>query len=240
MLIALAFSIAPSFAFDMTKYYPLRPGSIWIFERGHSLVGSKTHTFSVYTGIQVLSGDGTGESIYWYSGPEGVLGVGLQFGIEMIDLGNTPLKLADADMDFGIPIVTTIPAETIPGEDAITFTVTLVAQETVIVPAGQFEDTLVLQIRIDDDPTSHYVEKVWLAEGIGPVKYERVSESPPNHEGCLFTCRCFDYSGDDPVVDQRVISLDSLLGPPLVDTNNDGRVGMEEVVYILQTLANSR
>jgi len=239
MFIGCVHCATPLLAFDMTKYYPLKPGTVWIFDRDHSVVGSKTHAFNYYTGIQILSGDGTGEYIYYYSGPEGILGVGLQFGDTFIDLEDTPLKLASADMSINEEIVTIIPAGRI-DNDPITFTVMLVDQETITVPAGQFVDTLVLQIRIDDSPATHYIEKVWLAEGVGPVKYERVSESPFNHEGCLYTCRSFDYEPDPPVVDQRIISLESLLGPPLIDTNNDGIAGMEEVIYILQTMSNSR
>jgi len=242
MLIGFVASVTPSLAFDMTKYWPVKAGTVWIYDRDLFIMGSKTHTFTNYTGTQLINGSGfcdvvCGTYFYFYSGPEGLLGVGLNFGDQTIDLLDTPLKFASADMSINDVIITTIPAGRI--DDApITFTVTLVGQETVTVPAGQFYNTLVLQIRVDDSPVTHYIERLWLAEGIGPVKLQRVSESPLNHEGCLFSCGSFDF--DTETVVQREISLESVLGPPLVDTNNDGRIGMEEAIYILQTMSNNR
>jgi hypothetical protein len=242
LCIGVMVGVSPSLAFDMTKYWPVKAGTVWIFDRDHFIVGSKTNTFTYFTGTQLINGSSfcdtvCGTYFYFYGGSEGLLGVGLHFADQTIDLLDTPLKFASAEMSINDVVITTIPAGRI-DDDQITFTVTLVGQETVTVPAGQFNNALVLQIRVDDSATTYYTEKLWLAEGIGPVKIQRVSESPLNHEGCLFSCGSFNF--DSKTVVQREISLEFLLGPPLVDTNNDGRVGMEEAIYILQTMANIR
>jgi hypothetical protein len=241
MLTGFVVSVTPSLGFDMKKYWPVRSGTVWIYDRDLFIMGSKRHAFSIFTGTQLIMESSfcdpvCGSHPYFYSGPEGLLIVGLKSGDQTTDLLDTPAKFASADMSINDVIITIIPAGRI-DDDQITITVTLVGQETVTVPVGQFDNTLVLQIRVDDSPATHYIEKVWLAENIGPVKLQRVSESPLNHEGCLFTCNSFDNDGKIVV---REFNLESLLGPPLVDINNDGRVGMEEAIYILQTITNIR
>ncbi|MDY6990415.1 MAG: hypothetical protein SWQ30_20430 [Thermodesulfobacteriota bacterium] len=229
-------------AFDMTEYWPIRPGTVWMLDHEIFILSAKTHQFGPFEGKQLVMVssycfDTCGEHAYLYSGPEGLLGVGLYEGGRMIDLSATPLKIAEKEMIIGQTVVSNIPAGVIDDEDPIKFTVTLVAQESVTVPAGTFNDTLVLRLRIDDDPESHYVEKLWLAKNVGPVRIERVSEFPPNHEGCFFTCGCYD---EETGIVLRVISLEDVLGPSLIDINNNGKLGLEEAVYILQVLSGSR
>jgi len=231
-------------AFDMTEYWPIRPGTVWMLDHEIFILSAKTHQFDPFAGKQLVMvssfchGTCGGQHAYLYSGPEGLLGVGLYEGGQMIDLSATPLKIAGKEMSIDQTVVTTIPAGVIDDEDPVTLTVTLVAQEDVAVPAGTFKDTLVLRLRIDDDPGSHYIEKLWLAKNVGPVKIERVSEFPENHEGCFFTCGSQDEDTGHMV--HRVISLDQVLGPQLVDVNNNGKLGLEEAIYTLQVLSGSR
>jgi hypothetical protein len=237
IFICFVVSVKPSLAFDMARYWPIKAGIVLIYDRDFFVVGSKTYAFANFKGIQVITGMlfRDGRYSYLYSGPDGILLLGQYRSHQLIDISDVPIKFASADMKINDKIITTIPAGRV-DNDPLTFTVTLLTQETVTVPTGQFS-TLVLQIRVDDSPISHYVEKVWLAEGIGPVKFQRVSESPLNRNGCLFTCGSFDDNGN---IVQREISLESSLGLPLVDINNDGKVGMEEAIYILQVLSNQR
>jgi len=228
-------------AFDMTEYWPLKPGTTWIFDRETLIMGPKTQQFISYKGTQFIQSttycdNACGEHAYLYSGNDGVLLVGY-YVVNYIDFSGTPIKFANKEMNINDSIISTIPPGII-DDDAITCTATLLAQESVTVPGGTFPDTLVLQIRIDDSPYSHYIEKFWLARGIGPVKFERVSESPVNHEGCMFTCGSFDKSTG--AVAYREINLSSVFGPPIVDVNNDGKIGLEEAIYILQVITKNR
>ncbi|MDY6952533.1 MAG: hypothetical protein SWE60_13560 [Thermodesulfobacteriota bacterium] len=231
-------------AFDMTEYWPVRPGTVWMLDHEIFIVSAKTHQFAFFEGKQFVMASSFchgmcgGGYAYLYAGPEGLLGVGLYEEGKMIDLSATPLKIAEKEMIIGQTVTSTIPAGVIDDEDPITLTVTLLAQESVTVPAGTFNDTLVLRLRIDDDPGSHYEEKLWLAKNVGPVKIERASEFPLNHEGCFFTCGSQDEETGQMV--HRVISLDHVLGPQLVDVNDNGKLGLEEAVYILQVLSGSR
>jgi hypothetical protein len=229
-------------AFDMTEYWPAAAGTVWILDHEILILGAKTHQFSLFEGKQLILASSycqgiCGQHAYLYSGPEGLLGVGLYENENMVDLSATPLKIAAGQMVIGQTVVTNIPAGVL-DEDAFRFTVTLLAQEAVTVPAGTFDDTLVLQLRVDDDPESHYIEKLWLAKNVGPVKIERVSEFPENHEGCFLTCGCYDRETGEIV--HRVISLEDVIGPPLIDINNNGKLGLEEVIYTLQVLSGSR
>jgi hypothetical protein len=236
--------LTPSFAkaFDMTEYWPIRAGTVWMLDHEILILGAKAHRFALFEGKQFVMVSSychgmCGGHAYLYAGPEGLLGVGLFEGGEMIDLSATPLKIAEQEMVIGQKVVTTIPTGVLDDEDPITLTVTLLAQEEVTVPAGTFTDTMVLGLRVDDDPGSHYIEKIWLAKNVGPVKIERVSESPENHEGCFLTCGC--YNEEEEIV-LRVISLEDVLGPSLMDVNNDGQLGLEEAIYTLQVLSGSR
>lgn len=229
-------------AFDMTEYWPIKAGTVWTLDHEILILGAKTHQFTFFEGKQLVMAssychDICGQHAYLYSGPDGLLGVGLYENGQMIDLSATPLKIAEKEMSIGQTVVTTIPAGVLDDEDPITLTVTLLAQEGITVPAGTFSDTLVLRLRIDDDPESHYIEKLWLAKDVGPVKIERVSESPVNHEGCFFTCGCYD---EETGIVLRVISLEDVLAPALIDVNNNGKLGLEEAIYTLQVLSGSR
>lgn len=230
-------------AFDMSEYWPITPGTAWMLDHEILILSAKTHQFNFFEGKQFIMASSycegiCGQHAYLYSGPEGLLAVGLYEDETMIDLSATPFKVAEATMSIGQTVVTTVPAGVIDEEDPITLTVTLQAQEAVTAPAGTFADTLVLELRIDDDPDSHYIEKLWLAKNVGPVKIQRVSESPFNHEGCFLTCGSYDTEAQ--IVVHRVISLEDVLGLPLFDVNNDGKLGLEDAIYILQVLIGSR
>jgi len=229
--------------FDMTQYWPLKPGTTWIFDREALIVGAKTHQFISYPGTQLIQSttycdNACGEHAYLYSGQDGILFIGY-FGVNHIDFSDTPLKFAHQKMMINDIVVSTVPAGVL-DDDAITCTATLLARESVTVPGGTFPDALVLQIRIDDSPNSHYIEKIWLAKGIGPVKIQRTSESPLNHVGCFFTCGSFDKGASEGAVAYREISLDNVFGPPIIDIHNDGKIGLEEVIYILQVISKNR
>ena len=230
-------------AFDMHEYWPIKPGTVWVFDYEVLILSANTHQFGPFEGKQLIMASSycegiCGQHAYVCAGPEGLLAVGVYEDETMIDLSATPVKIAAANMTIGQTVETTVPPGVLDEEDPLTLTVTLLRQEAVTVPAGTFDDTLVLRLRIDDDPASHYIEDLWLAKNVGPVKIQRVSESPFNHEGCFFTCG--SYNQEDQTIVHRVISLEDVLGLPLFDVNNDGKLGLEDAIYILQVLIGSR
>lgn len=248
VLFSFLLSLAPlsAKAFDMSEYWPLKPGTVWILDYETLIVRTATHQFEHYEGTQFIIGSTyctglCGQHVYVYSGPEGILAVGIYEEGNLIDLSATPLKIANKEMDINDEFSSTVPPGVLDENDAITLTVKLLGQEDVTVPMGTFENTLVLRLTMDDDPDSHYIEKLWLAKNVGPVKIERVSESPLNHEGCFLTCGCFDWENEnDPIIVQRVISLEEVFGPWLIDIHNDGRLGLEEAIFTLQVLSGER
>ena len=58
--------------------------------------------------------------------------------------------------------------------------------------------------------------------------------------GCFFTCGSFDKGASEGAVAYREISLDNVFGPPIIDIHNDGKIGLEEVIYILQVISKNR
>jgi hypothetical protein len=203
--------LSSSFAFQMAEYWPIKAGNLSIFDNEILATGSNTQTFGAYNAHKMFFGStfcGTlcGGHFYFYLGAEGLLGVSVYEDGGSVDFSATPIKLFTAEMQIGESVISTVPAGVL-DDDPLSFTATLLAEETIIVPAGTFTDTLVLELFVVDSPTSQYTEKLWLAKGVGPVKIERVSELPTTtHEGCFFTCGSFDLGTENVV--QRVIELE--------------------------------
>jgi len=203
-------SLSSAFAFQMADYWPITAGNLLIFDNEIMTFSSSMQKFGQYNARKTILGatfceDLCGNHLYLYLGPEGLLAVALYNDGGTIDVSATPVKLFSAEMQIGDSVVSTVPAGVI-DSDQITFTATLSGKETVAVPAGTFKDTLVLVLLVEDSPSSHYTEKLWLAKGVGPVKIERVDESPVDNEGCLFTCGCFNRDTEHIV--QREIKLE--------------------------------
>jgi len=192
-----------SYAYTMSDYWSFDEGNVWIYDRDLFVVGSEEYTSASFTGIQFLQARGICSNYFSvYTGPEGILGVGI-FSLESnswIDLSATPVKFANAEMNIGDVVSTTIPAGVI-GPDAISFEITLQAEETATVPAGTFNNALRMNIVVDDG-LGVYTERVWLARGIGPVKMYRVSETNGT-PGCFMTCGALDC--EDAVVERNIL-----------------------------------
>jgi hypothetical protein len=202
--------LGSSFAFQMADYWPIRAGNVWIFNSEILAFSSNTQTFGQYNARKMFFGsdfcdDLCGNHFYLHLGSEGLLGVSIYEDGGYVDLSTTPVKLFSAEMQIGQSVVSIIPAGVL-DSDPLTFTATLSGQETITVPAGTFTNALVIEFLVNDSSTSEYREKLWLAKGVGPVKIERVSESPVNHEGCFFSCGSFNM--DTGIVVQREIQLD--------------------------------
>ena len=213
MLILLGmiiFSYAiPSQAYTMADYWAFNEGNVWIYDRDAFVMGKETHDFDNYTGRQFFTArEFCGIHPYIYSGPEGILAVGL-YNFEdnqWVNISANPIKFADAEMNIGDSVFTNIPAGVF-DDGPISFTITLEAVETVTVPAGTFNNALKLKVFIDDG-FGTYTEKIWLAKGVGPVQMHRVSETN-NTDGCFMTCGSFNC--DNNIVEQRYIKLKSFI-----------------------------
>ncbi|MBN2243446.1 MAG: hypothetical protein JW793_12230 [Acidobacteria bacterium] len=192
-------------AYTMADYWSFDAGNVWIYDRDLFVVGAEEHAFASYTGIQFMQARGICDGYFYvYTGPEGILGIGI-YSLDSnswIDFSSTPVKFANAQMDLGDVVSTTIPAGVI-DEDAISFEITLQAEETVTVPAGTFNNALRMQIVVDDG-LGIYTERVWLARGVGPVKMYRVSETNST-PGCFMTCGSLDCEENE--VEERNILL---------------------------------
>jgi hypothetical protein len=208
LMVMGAFAV-PSHAFQMADYWALNEGNVWIFDRDVFVMGTDSHPFSHFTGRPLLQAHGFCDyQGYVYSGPEGVLLVGMYTPDtqQFIDLSATPVKLSNADMVIGDSVTSAFSAGVI-DENPISFTVTLEAVQTVTVPAGTYSDALRLKILVNDG-TGTYIEKVWLAKGVGPVMMYRASETNGT-AGCFFTCGSLGCC--DNTVEQRYIKLNSFI-----------------------------
>ena len=203
--------LGSSFAFHMADYWPAKAGNVWKYNVEIVAISSNTQTFGSYNARRLYfgstnCGDLCGNHVYFYLGSEGLLVVSAYDDGDTADFSATPLKLFEAEMQIGDSVISTVPAGVL-DPDEFTLTATLLRQEGITVPAGTYTDTLVLELVADDSDNTWYREILWLAKGVGPVKIQRVDESPTNHEGCFFTCGAFNL--DDPkTVVQRHIELE--------------------------------
>ena len=198
------------FGFEMSDYWSLKKGDIFVYDRDFSTITNETRVFGSYTGRQFIDRATFCDShSYIYDGNEGILMVGIYDNESetYIDLSSTPVKLADKNMDIGDSVVTNIPAGVLDSSE-ITITITLETLETVVVPAGTFNNSIRVRINIIDGPGQSYVERIWLAKDVGPVQMHRVSEV--NTNGCFFTCGSFSCCCDY-VIQERYIKLKSYL-----------------------------
>jgi hypothetical protein len=235
-------SVLAANSYEMVDYYPITEGNVWFFDRDINVVGTETHSFGQYQGIAWHSAsDFRSEYGFVYNGQEGLLmvGLGVYDSSTIVDLSDTPFVWAHAEMEVGQSVESTIPAGKL-GDDEIKLTSTLMAVETVIVPAGTFQNCLKFRVTVNDSPSTQYTEHVWLAKDIGVVKMYRVSEIPVNHEGCFFTCGSFDE--DFNSVEEREIVLESsvLSSDRSGDINGDGRISLDDVIHALQILSATR
>jgi hypothetical protein len=56
----------------------------------------------------------------------------------------------------------------------------------------------------------------------------------------MFTCGSFDNGTGGGTVAYREINLENIIGPPIIDVKNDGKIGLEEAIFILQKVAGMR
>jgi hypothetical protein len=197
---------ASSFAYNMLEYWSLDAGDTWVYDRDLIVFTAETHSFGQYLGNRLIFGKeycGT-PHLYIYKGEEGILAIGLyeRNSNQFFDVSGNPLVFARANMSIGESVTTIWPAGFL-DDSPLSFTITLEAAESVTVPAGTFSDVLRLKVVVEDD-WEVYVEKIWLAKGIGVVKMYRVSETN-NTPDCWWTCGAFDCNST--TIEQRTISL---------------------------------
>jgi len=209
-LIIVVYAI-PSHAYTMADYWAFNEGNVWIYDRDIHVMGTQTHDFVNYTGKQFLfAREFCSNNPYIYSGPEGVLAVGI-YNFEdnqWVNISATPIKLANKEMNIGDSVTSNVPAGVFQQNNSTSFTILLEAVETVTVPAGTFNNALRLKVFIDDGINGAYTEKIWLAKGVGPVQIHRVSETN-NTNGCFMTCGSFSCGSD--IVEERYIKLKSFI-----------------------------
>nr|WP_320190146.1 hypothetical protein [uncultured Desulfobacter sp.] len=217
-------------AFIMSEYFPLKSGNILIFDLNVFTVGPDTHDFGSYSGQAYIDSREYYDSVlYIYSGPDGILVVGSYDpkSQQYNNFPSVPFKLASGEMNIGDSVTSTTPAGP-NGEPEITITSTLQSVENVTTSAGIFNNTLKLKIEIDDE-TGQYVETIWLAKAIGIVKTYRLTETPINHDGCLFSCGTLDY-WDDSVQKRDMNLLNYVIQNNFQgDFDNDGDVDGEDL-----------
>ena len=209
IVIIIVLSNIPIHAYTMADYWAFNEGNVWVYDRDFRVMGTETHDFTYYRGRQSLEAHELYSHFYIYSGPEGVLGVGI-FDYEtkqFVDFSATPIKLSKAEMNIGEGVTSNIPAGVV-DDDVISITTILEAIETVTVPAGTFNNTLRVNIFINDG-FGTYTEKIWLAKGVGAVQMYRVSETN-NTPGCFFTCASLSRCGND-LVEERYTKLESFI-----------------------------
>ena len=210
VMIIVVYAI-PTHAYTMADYWAFNEGNVWIYDRDSHVMGSQTHDFVNYTGKQFLfAREFCGGHPYIYSRPEGVLVVGF-YSFEdnqWVDISATPIKLANKEMSIGDSVTSIVPAGIFQQNDSTSLTIKLEAVETVIVPAGTFNNALRLNLFIDEGINGAYTEKIWLAKGVGPVQIHRVSETN-NWDGCFFSCSA--WSCDDDSLEERYIKLNSFI-----------------------------
>jgi hypothetical protein len=198
-----------AYSYTMADYWAFNKGNVWVYDRDLQVMGTETHAFASYTGRQFLQGrEFCNNQPYIYSGPEGVMAVGMFIfeTKEFLDLSATPIKLSDAQMDIGQSITNNIPAGIL-DEDAISIVVTLEGAENVSVFAGTFFNTLRMSLVINDS-VGTYAEKIWLAKDVGVVKMFREYETNKT-PGCFFTCGSFGC--DSQIIEERNIELKSFI-----------------------------
>lgn len=207
VLVVNMFMYAPfSFGFSMSQYWALTEGNTLVYDRELIVVGSETRTFGPYTGREYLMGsEYRGTQMFVYTGPEGVLLVGLQDREidTYIDLSSSPIKIASAQMNLGDAATVIIPKGILDPDTATMITVTLIQLESLTVPAGTFNDCLKLEIKIQE-ALGNFTEHIWLAKGIGPVQIFRESETNGT-DGCFMTCG--SLNNDTGQVAERYIKL---------------------------------
>lgn len=185
-----------SYGYSMNEYWAIKEGHIGIYDRDLIVHGLETRSFGPYTGREYLMAIGYSDSQpFVYVGAEGLLFVGLldKESSSYIDLSAYPIVISESQMNLGDTVTSTVPAGILETTE-MSFTVTLLSQEDVTVPAGIFVDCLKLQFEIHGDG-GVYIEHVWLAKGVGVVQMYRVSETT-NNSGCFFTCGSVDYCSD--------------------------------------------
>lgn len=196
---------ANSFAYNMLEYWSLDAGDTWLYDRDLIVFTSNTHSFGPLSGNRLIFGrEYCDTQPHIYQGTEGILAIGLydRESDQFIDVSGKPLVFARANMAIGESVSTSWPAGFV-DDDPLNFTITLEAAEPVTVPAGAFSDVLRLKVVVDEGQ-GVYVERIWLAKGIGMVKMYRVSETN-NTNGCMWTCGAF--ACNTGTLEQRTISL---------------------------------
>ena len=197
-LVMIFFSNVPSgYGYSMADYWAIKAGQVCIYDQEIIVVGPETKTFGPYSGREYLqANDYSGNQAFVYTGSAGVLVVGLydSDSSSYVDISAHPIVMSKAQMNIGETISSTIPPGVFDPNNGIVFTITLVQEESITIPAGTFSNSLKLKVYVQEGAGQTYTEYIWLVKDIGPVQMFRASETN-NSEGCFLTCG-WDRSGE--------------------------------------------
>jgi hypothetical protein len=202
----------PCFAVQSAEYYPVVEGSIYVYDKELYVMTGETRQFGQYTGRLMMNASCLCDfSIFIYSGPDGIIGLGLHHNSSgaVIDLSANPIIMANPNMEVGDTVTSTIPAAALGAATDTQVTVTLQSStDTVTVPAGTFTNTLRIRIVFNEDEGS-YTETIWLAKGIGVVQmYRNYAETL----GCFYTCGTQGCSNENPATEaEKYVKLRSFI-----------------------------
>jgi hypothetical protein len=190
-LVMIIFSYVPfSYGYSMADYWAIKAGQVGIYDQEIIVVGPETKTFGPYSGREYLQADDySGDQAFVYTGPAGVMVVGFYDSetSSYVDISAYPLVISKAQMNVGETISSTVPPGVFDPDYGSVFTITLVQEESITVPAGTFSNSLKLKVYVQEGDGRTYTEYIWLVRDIGPVQMFRESETN-NYDGCFLTC----------------------------------------------------
>lgn len=225
-LVMIVFSYVPfSYGYSMADYWAINAGQVGIYDQGIIVTGPETKTFGPYSGRDyiMVSDEYTGNQYFVYAATAGVMLVGLYDNEtnSYVDISANPLVFSKAQMNVGETINSTVPPGVFDPNNGTVFTVTLVQEESITVPAGTFSNSLKLKVYVQEGAGKTYTEYIWLVKNIGPVQMFRESETN-NYDGCFLTCG-WERSGERYtklksyiLADKTVVSAPKVVVIPLM------------------------
>ena len=165
----------PAQPYNITEHFPLHEGNTWVYETPDGIcTESVSGTANVWGHVcaRIVAAE-DGAIQYWQAQPEGLHFAGF-YEPEEGTVTFDPALPIDNGLDPGAAGGRTSPAylQTVTPLGDAEFTYNFEGVETVSVPAGTFEDCMRMRLRIAIDAGSVDYFRVWLAKGVGIVKYD--------------------------------------------------------------------